>query len=460
MNKSNAFSLIKSILTDSKKTIYLIFIIYLLAGLYFGSWRTQKIITHDVIIYYQYLTATFMFNDLSFEFAYNLPKDFDGQIWLMDGPGGEHYPKMTSGVAIMMSPFYLLAFGINKLFGLGSYGYSSLFQFFLFIGAMFYMTLSALIQRLILKRFFNEKVVAITLLLVFLASNYAYYVLVESGMSHIYSFFLFTCLLLFVIKWHEKASIKNGLFIGFCLGLITLVRPSNAIVVLVPFLYGIYNLESFKTKVFYFIQNYKNLIPGILACFIIVSFQFLFWKYCTGKWYIYGYNDEGFFFSDPKFFKGLFGFRKGFLIYTPIALFSIIGFFIKKKEIKKLRFALIAFCIINMYIVFSWWCWWYGGGYGQRALIEGLAFFTVFMAIFVDFILRKRRKVKVVLAMIAVFLTVQNGIQMLQYSKGILHWHGMTAKAYKNIFFKLKYPDNYSDFIEEPDYDAAKKGNR
>ncbi len=39
--------------------------------------RTQKTITHDVIYYYEYLTAAFMFNDMSFQFAYELPDDFE-----------------------------------------------------------------------------------------------------------------------------------------------------------------------------------------------------------------------------------------------------------------------------------------------------------------------------------------------------------------------------------------------
>lgn len=68
---------ISNLIVDSKKVIYVIFILFLALGIYYGKWKSEKIIVWDTIVYYEYLTAAFMFNDMTFEFAHSLPEDFE-----------------------------------------------------------------------------------------------------------------------------------------------------------------------------------------------------------------------------------------------------------------------------------------------------------------------------------------------------------------------------------------------
>ncbi|MEM7162332.1 MAG: hypothetical protein AAF487_07800 [Bacteroidota bacterium] len=459
MLKNKAFQLFRGIFSNSKKIIYLIFGVYLLYGLYFGNWRTESIIQHDVIIYYEYLTATFMFNDLSFEFASQLPEKFDGEIWLSEGEDGEFFPKMTMGVSIMLTPFYLIAYLINKLEVLGSFGYSAFFQFFVFLAAMIYAILAAIFQRKILTQFFNDRVVCLVLISIFLCTNLFYYTIVESGMSHVYSFFLYTLLIYMTIEWHKNQSLKNSAVMGLVMGLIILVRPTNVVAALIPICYGLFTKAGRENKVNILKEKKLKVAFAIVLCCLLVSLQFLFWKYSTGKWFIYGYSDEGFFFLEPKFIDTLFSFRKGFLTYAPILILAISGIFLAR-NMKDLRLPLIIFLILNLYIVSSWWCWWYGGSYGQRALIETIAVLAIFFGFFYQWLLKKSFLIRTATIILIGFFFVQNTIQMMQYKKAILHWHGMTYDAYKNIFFKLEYPENYSDYIVEPDYDAAMKGDR
>jgi len=458
--KNRTLRFIEGLFLSSKKLLYFIFAVYMLYGFYFGNWRTESIIQHDVIIYYEYLTATFMFDDLSFNFASDLPDNFDGQIWLTQGEDGEQFPKMTMGVAIMLTPLYMLAFGMNKLASMGSYGYSSFFQFFVFLSAVLYAMAAAYFQRKILKRFFEERVVAMVLISIFLCTNLFYYSIVESGMSHVYSFFLFTIIIEWTIRWHEDASFKNSLILGVVIGLIVLIRPTNAIIGVIPVVYQLFSKADRAYKFDLIKKNIFKAFIAVVVCCLFVSLQFIFWKYSTGKWFVYGYSDEGFFFKDPKIFKTLFSFRKGFFIYAPVLLFSLFGIFLSKGNWVKLKFPALLFLLINIYIVSSWWCWWYGGSMGQRALIESIAILSIFMGVFYKFIYEKKRVLKLGMYFAITFFFVLNSVQMIQYKKGILHWHGMTFEAYKNIFFKLKYPENYSDYIVEPDYDATMKGDR
>jgi len=461
LNKSNLLRTILSVFGSSKSVIYLIFILFLSLGFYYGKWRTEKIIQWDTIVYYEYLTAAFMFNDMSFEFAFQLPDDFDGDIWLETGLEGERYPKTTMGVAIMMTPTYLIAYFLNHIFNLGSYGYSSFFQFFIFLGALFHFIAGLVFLRKILSEFFSERVVSITLILLSFASGILYYTGVDPGLSHIYSFFLFTCFLWINIRWHNAPTWKNSSWLGLVLGMIVLIRPSNAIIAIIPLLIGINSIESLKEKLSFLFVNSKKIILAVGVFAMVVFLQFWFWKYSTGKWFIYSYGDEGFFWKDPKIVQGLFGFRKGLFLYAPILFFASIGFFLKKESLKNLRLPFILFMIINTYVILSWWCWWYGGGFGHRSFVDSYAIFAIFLAVLVERILTIRGKmVKRALLVFAAFMMFLSQFQIRQYNKGHLHWDGMTYMAYKEIFLKNHISPEYWDYLEQPNYEEAKKGLR
>ncbi len=448
-------------LESSKKALVFVAVCFMGTALYFGNWKSNKIIAHDVVIYYQYLTAGFMFQDMSFDFAYKLPEDFDGEIWLNKTNDGERAVKMTMGTAVMMTPFYLMAAAVNKLFGLGSYGYSSLFQFFILIGGLIYCMFGLLLQRKILRRFFDDRVVALVLILMALATNLAFYTCSSPGMSHVYSFFLFSWFLLTTITWHESPTLSKSIQLGLALGLITLVRPPNGVVALIPVFYGCFGAVQLKEKWKLISKNYHLGMVSIVVSIAIVSLQCFFWKQLSGDWISYGYGKEGFFWNDPKIFEVLFSFRKGFLIYAPVLIFALAGIFVRNKTISKLKGALLIFLFVNIYIVSSWWCWWYGGGFGMRALMETVAFLSIFLAAFIDLILNKLgRIVQFGGVALAILFIALNYTQMIQYNKGILHYDGMTAGAYKNIFLKFHYPPDYSEYISSPNYEEALKGKR
>ncbi|NLB26551.1 MAG: glycosyltransferase family 4 protein, partial [Bacteroidales bacterium] len=66
----------------------------------------------------------------------------------------------------------------------------------LLFGALFYLVIAMVFLRKLLKKFFPDIVVAITIAAVVLGTNLAYYSSREGTMSHLYSFFLFTVFIL------------------------------------------------------------------------------------------------------------------------------------------------------------------------------------------------------------------------------------------------------------------------
>lgn len=263
------------------------------------------------------------------------------------------------------------------------------------------------------------------------------------------------------MKWHEIPNWKNSCWLGLVLGMIVLIRPSNAILGIVPLLYGIYSMDSLKEKAKFFWKNSKNILLAIVLFSSVIFLQFWFWKYSTGKWFVYSYGEEGFFWSDPKILKGLFGFRKGLFLYAPILFLGLVGLFLKNKKLEKLRLPLIVFMIINTYVIFSWWCWWYGGGFPHRSFVDSYAIFAIFLAIPIQKILSfKSQKKRILLGIVGLFFMFLSQFQIHQYDRGILHWDGMTYESYKEIFLKTYTSPEFWDYIERPDYEEAKKGAR
>lgn len=83
-------------------TLIFILVYMLFFQNYWRYWNTDKGETpfqSDADQYYSYLPATIIYHDLDFKFT--------DRYWLATSPvTGKSVPKMTSGVAILMTPFF------------------------------------------------------------------------------------------------------------------------------------------------------------------------------------------------------------------------------------------------------------------------------------------------------------------------------------------------------------------
>jgi hypothetical protein len=186
--------------------------------------------------------------------------------------------------------------------------------------------------------------------------------------------------------------------------------------------------------------------------------QLIYWKMQTGNFMYYSYSGEHFFFNHPRIWKGLFSFRKGWLLYTPMAALALAGFFFLKKNARPLLIPLYLYTFLNIWIVLSWWCWWYGGGFGLRAFIESFAFLAFPLAALWAWALKKGWVAYVGLMIVAGFFIRLNLFQSKQYREGKLHWDSMSKAMYKATFLNPDYVKDADKLIDPPDYDAARKG--
>lgn len=431
-------------------------IIILLANLIlFSSYRfwagNSRVISWDVTLYYSYLPAFFIYDDISFE---NVAEGFNGkEFYLNEDENGNRYVKMTSGLAILYSPFF---FGAHTFAMLSPHykadGFSTPYPFALLLSSIFYCFLGLLFLRKVLLKHFTERVVGFTLVVLYFGTNMLYYTIKEP-MSHIYNFFLFSALLYFYFSFLEHKSWGKAIGIGIVSGLIVLIRPVNVIM----FLFPIIHLLTAKPKGTSINQLGPYLLVSLVFAFLAMVPQFIYWHHITGNWVIYSYNGERFYFHDPEIIKGLFSYRKGWFIYSPVLIFASVGFFFFYKEKTKLFFPLIITLFVALWVVFSWWCWWYGGGFGARPLIGYLPLMAFGLAACLKWLAKSPKLLKIPMYAAIFGFTFFSIFYTKQYKSAIIHYDSMSKELFWKQFLIDHFVEGYDGFIEPPDYDAALK---
>jgi len=445
-------------LTISKAAIIVIMLCSIWFQFSVKKWRWDAIIVWDVVSYYAYLPATFIYNDLSLEFTEENPDYYSNKFWPSKSPTNKNVIKTSMGMAILYSPFFTAAHLVASPLGYPADGFSRPYQFFISIGALFYLLFGLIFLRKLLLGFFDEKTTAITLVLITLGTNLWYYATMEPGMSHTYSFALFALFLYQLNRWLEKPTASSTIFLGLLCGIIALVRPTNALVGVFFVLWKVSSFEDLKNRGMLLLLRWKNLLALALLAFIVWIPQLVYWKIQTGQLLYNSYGEERFFFLSPNIIEGLFSFRKGWFIYTPMMITVVVGFFFLKRYAKGTLVSILTFTLINIFVIFSWWSWWYGGGYGARAVIESYAFLAIPLAALIQLAREQGSKIRILVFSGLIFLLAHSVFQTFQYYYGAIHWDSMTKESYFKSFGRLKPFPGLEDYWRAPDYEKALKG--
>lgn len=340
---------------------------------------------------------------------------------------GKYVFKYLGGVALMQAPLFLIAHLAAKGTGYPADGFSAPYQHAIAFGVLLYVVLSLFLLRKVLLRYFTDSTVAVTLPGICLATNFIQYVAIDGGMSHAYIFPLYVLVLYSTIKWHESPKALCAAMMGYIIGLATICRPTEAVMLFIPLLWNTHTTEASAEKWRLVKQNRTHVWLAILFGLLGILPQLVYWKSVTGSW-IYHVGSSWRFLT--PFFRVLFGWEKGWVIYTPITIFFILGFFFLKGY--PFRKSVIWFCLLNIYIVISWADWKYGGSYSTRALVQSYPVFALAMGAFVQKFMTRRLRVP--LYAIGIYLIGVNIFQVWQYSQTVLHYNDMNRKYYSRIY--------------------------
>jgi hypothetical protein len=411
--------------------------------------NTHRAFEYDAMGYYIYLPAIFIYDDIThFRFLDEIIPKY--QIWgcaykpeVLPATGNA-LDKYAIGQALYQAPWFFLAHAIAAPLGYPADGFSFPYHAVISLGNILVSLLSLWYLRRILLRYFPDKAVAFSLLLLLIATNYWCYISYNSHMTHTSLFCLFVLLLAHTIKWHEKPNWTSSLFIGGVVGFATIMRPTDIVCVLIPLLWNIEQRalaagsktskwQQLKAACSIFVVHYPKLIAAaaIGACFIFL--QLCYWKIATDQWVFYSYGGQYLELTKAHIAQVLYGYRKGWLVYTPIMLLALIGFVPLYRQCRVSFWAILVFFLLNFYLVASWSVWWYGGSYGQRALIQSYAFLLFPFTAFFTWALQARFWVWIMLLpSLALFVW----LNVTQTFCGIMESDGHTRTYFWHVFGK------------------------
>ncbi len=337
-----------------------------------SSHRLEEVLDHqsDQWGYYHYLPAL-----LGTHEWHQLP-------WTVDLGNGNRLSVFSLGVAWMQAPFFLLGAAAAWLTGQPVDGYSLPFVFAQFAAAAFYLSLGCVLLALVLRRLHDGRTATLVPLLLFGATNLYFYSTYDTGMSHVYAFFLLAAMVHLTVRMNERPSgVTLALLMAVC-GLLVLVRQLNAAAVLFPLLYGKPVREALKDRLSWVRQHPAATTVGAIAVILFWLPQLLYWKHVTGQWLVftYGKKGEGFDWLHPHLLDVLASHQNGWFIYTPLMLgvMAVLAWHAWKGTTGA-RLVLIIWALV-WYTYASWWCWWLGGSFGHRGFIEYYALLALPLA--------------------------------------------------------------------------------
>jgi hypothetical protein len=443
----------------SRVTLWLLVIALVWTFFNLHQWRRpEKVIENDISFYYGYLPAAFIYHDLTLKYTENPPEGYRAFFGPERAPNGGLVIKTTMGLALLYLPFFLVGHLFAGLLGQVQDGYSSAYCFALLFGSIVYMSAGLSLLRKLLLNWFDDNITALTLLCVFLGTNLFYYSTGESLMTHAYIFVLSIFFIWSTIRWYKRPDFKSSLLLGCISGLMILIRPTTVIITLIFALYDIKAWKDLKQRVFYFKDHIVWLGLILLFVFLVWVPQLIYWKVNTGHWVFFSYQGEKFFLNHPHVFQVLFSYRKGWLLYTPMMLFALVGLPLLWKKVSVFRWSIPIITIVTIYLLSCWWSWWFGGSYGYRGLIDLYAVLSFPLACSIEYFANKKAWRRITVAVAALVLIAFHLFQNLQYRRGIIHYDSMTKAAYWSVFLKLERPHDFYDLLEAPDYENAKAG--
>ena len=350
-----------------------------------GYFNYHSELWSDKAGYNVYLPAFFIYHFSADNFPDNIDQK-TGSGFLLDQQSNKVITKYPYGVSLLQLPFFLAAHLLSKPLGYLNDGYSPPYQKVLDISAAFYLGLAFLFLFNFLLKYFQFKNSLFVLFLIFAGTNLYWYGLDEGGLSHVYSFFLFS-VLLFLLTYEKNNSARSkniNQYTAIVLSLICIVRPIDFILAF-PLLF--LNTSSINQLISGIKNNFtlKSSLSYLLIFFIIVLPQLMYYEYLSGNFILDTYVNESFSnLRSPKIIEVWAAPENGLFLYNPILIFTIIGaVFMCFKKNKNGIICIFVFLMVTLTYA-TWYSWHLGCSYGHRGFVEYYALLSLPLGYFIQ----------------------------------------------------------------------------
>jgi hypothetical protein len=232
-----------------------------------------------------------------------------------------------------------------------------------------------------------------------LGTNLIHYVAKEMTMVHAAGVAVFNMLLFLIVKWvgaNERIRVVHGLLLGGLLGLLFLIRNTN--VLLVPVLAAaVWTRRRIR---------FGELMPMLGGAVVMTSLQPVSLWFLWGRLRFSTYFNESFTSGLSGVLKTLVSARHGLLVYSPwyaVMVFLVVYGVIRMPRLRGICAAVVGSFVLMAVANGTWWCWWFGHSFGNRAFVELLPALSLAAALTVS---QRRASMKAATSLVFVLLAV------------------------------------------------------
>lgn len=298
----------------------------------------------------------------------------------------------SAGPAVLWAPFLIVAHaGVEVADGLGAHvvadGFSRPYLVAMALGTAFYGFAAIWIAFRMARKFVPEGWAFLAALGVWFASSLPVYMYFNPSWSHAQSAFVVA---LFVWYWMRTAKERKPLqwlVLGLIGGLMMDVYYINAVLLFLPL------ADSLRDYAAAFRAREKALIGRTLGgdllfgVALIVAFlpTLITKKIIYGGFLKFGYT-EHWYWNSPAFLKVLFSSDHGFLLWTPVLIFSVIGLALFVRRERYIGGLLLSVFVLYVYVIGCYQDWDGISSFGNRFFVSLTPVFLIGLAVFFDWL--------------------------------------------------------------------------
>lgn len=408
----------------------------------------------DVFGYYLYLPATFihhdpLLHDTTWVHAAWQNYHVSGTLYQLSTAPDNSTPMyfFLMGMSLCYAPFFFIGHAVALATGQPTDGFSTPYQYAVAIGSLTYAFVGLWYLRRTLLRFFSEGVVAAVLAVVVIGTNYAYFSTTKNLETANFLFCWVSLLLWNTLRWHEEQRAWRACAIAACVAMITLIKPSEIVCGLLPLAWGVRDRATLRSKVRTLYDRWSHVALAVATGLLMLLPQLLYWKTLSGHFIYDTYKNPGvgLDLARPHFLQVLFSFRKGWLLYTPVMVFALLGLVLLFRLRRDVFWPVVLYGATAFYVISSWSEWWYGGSYSIRPMISLYPALAIPLGSTFTHIARSGPITRVLGVLFITAFCVLNQFQIWQLDHYVLDPYRTTGAYYCAIFGRTTVPSGASD---------------
>ena len=246
------------------------------------------------------------------------------------------------------------------------------------------------------------------------------------------------------IRWHAVPTLRRILPLALTCGLMTLIRPTEGVCLLIPLLWNVSSWATLRAKAALLWESRWQLLAFAGLLILIGLPQFIYWKAATGHFIHTAYGGdagEGHGLGSAARARG--ADRLSARVGSSTRRSWLLRSWAWSRSTASKRgafWALLAYLVVDIYFVSAWSCYWYAFCFGQRALIPTMVAMSLPLAAGLRWAFSKGIVGRIAAAAVLLACIALNQFQSHQYDISLLHGDRMTWPYYKAIWGQLGVP--------------------